>query len=494
MNQDAAKSLGLAWAQWLAAALMLQWVWAYNGGAILYGDSGQYLISAQTGNLVAYRPSGYPLILLPVLWLQGLWPVLWLQAGATAWLLLRLLRLELKLGPWAALAAVLGVCLVTTLPWWVVTVMSDLWASLTALAAYLLLFHWPRQGRAERFALALVLLLGLVSHISAVLILAATLGLLALLWGAGLLLGKRRLGLSGAGVLSVAAALMVGGLFFPMANLWQHQTAAPSTGAARLALARVATDGLVLDMLQERCGNPAYYQYSLCAHMDSLQKFLSMPPMKNPTDYCPCSQEGYVNWALNFAKGAPLHAAYVDEGATDAGRVVWDSLLYHPWGHAAAVMEGTWDIYGNAVLSPFINGKPSMGWVFKSFFPSDNFEAFKNTRVYKGTLRLEFFNRYLLPLVWLGAAVSLASLLLLLLGQSLWARLPKVYGQWARLAAFCLLYTLSNAFIMYAAVGDHTRYQSRCSWLVAMQPVLLLVMALFRRRREAKGEQAASAS
>ncbi|MCB2191013.1 MAG: hypothetical protein KQI62_05575 [Deltaproteobacteria bacterium] len=482
MNQGSAKFLGLGLAQWLAAALMLQWVWAYNGGPILYGDSGQYLLSAQTCNLLSYRPSGYPLLLLPALWAGGLWPLLWLQAGVTAWLLLRLLRLELNFGPWRSLTAVLGLCLFTTLPWWVVTVMSDLWASLIALAAYMLLFHWGGVGRAERVALTLVLLLGLVSHISAVLILAATLGLLALLGGAGRLLGGTRLKIRGAGAITVCAALIAGGLFFPVANLWQHQTAAPATGAARLALARVAVDGLLLDMLQERCGDPAYYQYSLCAHLKPLEKLLSLPPEKNPTNYCPCSQEGFVTWILNFGRIAPLRDAYVKEGATDAGRTLWDSLLYHPWGHVKAVIKGTWDIYGNSVISPFINGKLATAGIIKRFFPINNYRDFKDARTVKGTLRLEFFNGYLLPLVWLGGAVSLVGLIVLLLGRRLVSRLPEKYFHWARLAAFCLAFTLANALIMYAAVGDHTRYQSRCSWLVAMQPVLILVLALYRRR------------
>ncbi len=490
MTGSPAKVWGVGLAQWLLAALMLQWVWAWNGGPILFGDSGQYLLSAQTGNLTAYRPSGYPLLLLPALWVRSPWPLLWLQAGVTAWLLLRLLRLELKLPPWACLTAALGVCLLTTLPWWVVTVMSDLWAALTALAAYLLIFHWPRQGAMERAGTALVLLMGLVSHISAVLVLVVTLLLTALLWWAGRLGGLLPAGAARAGVATVAAAIVVGGLFFPAANLWQHHTPAPATGAARLALARVAADGLVLDMLEERCGNPAHHQYSLCVHLGSLKSMLAMPPEKNPTAYCPCSQAGYVTWALNFGRNAPLHAAYVQDGATDAGRVLWDSLLYHPWGHLKAVLRGTWDIYGNAVISPFINGKPGMAEVIRQFFLPEDFTAFKKARTYRGTLRPEVFNRWLLPMVWLGGAVSLAGLLLLLGGRGLLARLAPAYGAWARLAAFSLLFTLSNALVMYAAVGDHTRYQSRCSWLVAMQPVLLLLLVLVRRRRASGGEAA----
>ncbi len=468
---------------WVAAAVVLMWIALWNGSPIFFGDTLGYFNTAITGDFSSYRPSAYPLILLAAVWTGSFMPVLILQAGVTSWLLLRMVQWDFEMSSIPSFMTVVLIAMTTTLPWWVSTLMADLWAAVTALAVYHLIFHWERQGIVERCFMCLTLLIGIMSHISAVLITAVVL----LVTLSAVLATNRsadsRPALRPGRTAVIAAMIMLGGLFFPLSNLAKNDTAVPADGAARLILARVITDGLVLGMLEERCDGRPPEPYALCPYRDELRRYLSLPEPENPYEKCPCSTEGYVNWMLNWDTHAPLKEVYVENGADDARRLLSDSFLYNPAGHITAVLEGTWDIFGNAGVTPFIDGRTVRVHHLRNVINQESLAAVEQSRAVKGELGTRTVNRLLLPLVWAGGAMGVAATLLSIFGRGLMDRLPAVYRTWCRNAAYCLLFTLTNAMIMYAAVGDHTRYQSRCSWLVAMQPSVIAMVWLGRRGR-----------
>ena len=63
-------------------------------------------------------------------------------------------------------------------------------------------------------------------------------------------------------------------------------------------------------------------------------------------------------------------------------------------------------------------------------------------------------------------------------------RAPGLKASLLRNACFFFLFAASNALVMYTVAGNHVRYQSRCSWMVAMQLFFLAAAAIGHFPRE----------
>jgi hypothetical protein len=468
----------------VTCTLAFMWVMFWNRYPLVFGDTGTYLMTAITGKFRTYRPSGYPLVVWLAVLTRALWPVVLFQAVIMAYLFVRIVRLDFGLPRVAvALSAVL-VSLTTTLSWWVVTVMSDIWCGAVAMSVYLLLFHWGRICRLERLWLGVILLFALTFHISYPLIMIITLAIMLVLHMFKYLAIQAPV----AGIRLIAAILILGGLFFPLSNLIRNKTITPSSGAGLLLLARVATDGHVVEMLKDRCPDE---DFTLCAHIPALEAMLKeRPPSKKRNEWpCPCSEEGYVNWILVFGEGSPIRQVYVHQGSKDMGRVLWASLKHDPVGHMVSIVEGTWDLLANSALTPFIDGRPGLGARLSKLSSSEH-QKFRGSRSYGGTLRVGWFNIVIRPLVNIGMVLCVLAIVLLLVKRSGPAPDSNYSRPFLRNATYFFVFCLINAAVMYTMVGDHTRYQSRCSWMIAMQPLLLVFVAavhglraMFTRRK-----------
>src|SRR5262249_20512955 len=119
-------------------ALLAPALW--NGYPLLQFDTGGYLARWYEGYLVPSRSTVFGLFLHLG---EGLdfWPELALQAGCTIWVIRLVLRVFGLDGPWRSVMTVIGLSLVTALPFLSSMLLTDVFAGLAVLALYLLIFH-----------------------------------------------------------------------------------------------------------------------------------------------------------------------------------------------------------------------------------------------------------------------------------------------------------------------------------------------------------------
>ena len=195
----------------------------------------------------------------------------WLPAVANALLAAATVELALVrlfgVPPRGRMLAIVGLALLTSLPWFASYLMPDLYAGLLVLAAAALAFSWQNLRRAERLALIGLYLAAITFHPSH-LLLAAGLAGLALLLPAAWPERRRRLACLG---LPVPAAVMlllaIGWLGFGAATLSPH--------GPPFLLARSWEDGPARAYLAATCPQAGW---AICAELDRLapsaQEFL----------------------------------------------------------------------------------------------------------------------------------------------------------------------------------------------------------------------------
>jgi len=460
----------------VAATGILSWVLLWNGFPLLFGDSGSYLTAALNGTINAYRPSGYPVVLLPATATGLFWLPALLQSAVLAYLLDRLLVLDLGLQPFARLGVVAAVAATTTLPWWTATLMSDVWCGVVALCLYLLAYHWHRIGALEKYFLAALFGVSLTFHLSYVLIASLVVVLVLVLHYAQRLPLPSPRPFSGVAISLIAAAF----LFFPVANKLGNRVFSPTVGSEVLVLARFAGDGLLVPTLQTRC---AEHAWALCSKTERISELIARDPPSKPRNRwpCPCSAEGWKNWILVWSGDAPLPRPDKIGKSPDGElrQIILASLLDQPAAHLRAVFTGTYDLFRNGALTPFIDGR---GKRFLKKIDPVAHKQFVESRAAHGLLWTETWNRYLNPLIVIGGVVGFGALIFIS-ARGLPRENVSPMSRALRSAAFFTLFATTNAFLLYALVGDHTRYQSRASWMVVMQLSLLIAALLAQRRR-----------
>jgi len=463
---------------WMAAGVAAFWVAGWNGYPIIFGDTYSYLASALSGAQLNYRPSAYTVVMLLAAGTGSLWAVALLQGAVAAWLLTRFLRVAIALPAAGMVAALIAIGAVTTFGWWPVTVMTGVWCPIAALALYLLLYCWPRLGAIERIVLFCVFGFALLVHVSYFMVFALWLVLLVGLHA----LGRFRIAAPRRALLGAWAAVVGAGLFFPALGLVLDRDFVPSTKPETIVAARMIADGLIAPTLDARC---AARRDAACAHRAALRRWAKRAPPPGPRNKwpCPCSAEGFVVWALMWDKGSPLKAIEQAPGGRAILReLIASSIRREPLHHIAVVAGGTIDLYLNGAITPYIDGNPGNGGFLTHLLPAD-WPQFRTSRSARGTLETARFNRVLDPVIWIGTVIGLGFLVLGLVRPSGIARLgPRVRGV-AHAGPLLLLFCLSNAAVVYALVGDHTRYQSRISWLVGLIPIVLIAALLDGRAR-----------
>ncbi len=137
----------------LAATLILLVPALWNGFPLLQYDTGGYIARWYEGTLEESRSTVYGLF-LDLLARPDFWPVVVVNAALTVWILSLVLRVH-GLGEKARvlIVTVAVMAVLTTLPWVVDVLLTDIFAGLSVFALYLLARRADALTRWERIAL-----------------------------------------------------------------------------------------------------------------------------------------------------------------------------------------------------------------------------------------------------------------------------------------------------------------------------------------------------
>ena len=162
-------------AGWLVCCLLLLAPALWNRYPLLQFDTGGYLVRWYEGYLVPSRSTAFGLFLHVG---EGLhfWPELVLQTVSAIWIISLILRvMGLGARTWQSVVTVVGLSLVTALPFLASTLLTDIFAGLSVLAIYLLIFNRLDLRRIERIVLFLLVAFAAATHSGTLAVLLAVL-------------------------------------------------------------------------------------------------------------------------------------------------------------------------------------------------------------------------------------------------------------------------------------------------------------------------------
>ena len=438
-------SLSLA----VAMAALLSPVW-WNGFPLVFFDTGGYVRRVLTMELLAGRSifCGLYLYAASLGWRFWLGPVL-AQGLVCLWLLRLLLRLEgLPHGPLpvAAVTVVLG--LATGIAWTTGQLMPDAWVALAVVALFLLGYRFSGLGGGERCLLMLVILIALLSHMSA---LALAIGLVAVTLGLRLLRWRHHWPHE-VRLLPPLAAVAAALVLMPLLHFLLVGKAVYTPGGPVYVFGRLVQAGIAQRWLQEHCPVPGIKLCGLQARIprngdeflwgkDSAFRDLGEWSGRADAELgylVRASIVAYPGLALSTAFQATIHQALMVKTADQLGEIHNDTRN-----------------------------------VFTNILPRATARAFNAARQQRGEITPALsaaLNAVHVPVAWLSC-----------LGLPLifvWALRKRRYGL-ATLALFVFFALLGNAFICGALSNPHDRYQSRLVWLAS----LVVVMAVMAQRQ-----------
>jgi hypothetical protein len=420
------------------ALLLTPAIW--NGFPLLQYDTGGYLARWHEGTLEQSRSTVYGLF-LNALAQPDFWPAILVQAAVSVWILALTLRAFGLAGrPELLLGITLGLTILTTLPWLASILLTDIFAGVGVLGAYLLVFADRALRRPERYALVLLIAFSAATHSATFAV------LLALTAAAAVVSAIVRMGSSG-GVGRAAGALALGALMLVTANYVVAGRLAWTPGGPALLFGRMLQDGIVARYLAEHCPDP---RLKLCDHrgelpndadvffwgeglFDRLGRFESLS-----NEMRLIVIESLRDYPIQQAKSALLAAArqlaHVGSG---------EGVLNTIW-HTYAIIEQ----YAPAAVPAMRAARQQRGEID---FASINIV---HVPAAIGSMLL------LLPLIWLGFRR---------------ARFADV----GLLAAAVAVALLANAIVCGVLANPHDRYGARLAWLAPL--VVGLAVARLRR-------------
>ena len=306
-------------ASYFLATLLLLLPAIWNRFPILEYDTGGYLARWFEGYLVPSRSTTYGLFVASG-WPLDFWPVIVLQALAAVWIVGLLLRVNRFDAHPLALAAVIAVLAVTTaLPWLSSELLTDIFAGLSVIGFYALVWHGGRIGKVERVALVLFIAFSASTHSASYAVLLG-LGAAALFgsWCSARLVPRRWL-------LPMTAALALGAVLLLGANYIVSRTIAWTPGGYGIAFGRMLQDGIVTRYLKDHCPDP---RLKLCPYRDQLpldaDSFLWGKSVFNQLGRFDGLGDEMRTIVLESLRDYPMHAdphsAALDGGATGRRR------------------------------------------------------------------------------------------------------------------------------------------------------------------------------
>lgn len=440
----------------LLAALMLAAPAAWNGFPLLYWDSADYLAMPFDRQVPVFRSGSYAIVTAAGRLLGSPWAIVAVQALLVAYLIHEAVAAFAPRRTDAAfLGIVLGLCLLTGLPWYASQVMADAFVGPLVLGVAALAFgrmegwSWARKA-------ALVLGLGVAAAVHSTHV-ALTVGLLlvfAALWAASWLprLGWLRVRPPGA-----AAVIAVGIALAVAANWALTGRAFLAQPIGTLTFARMVQDGTAKRYLGEVC--PETPELRMCAIRDRL------PPTANLFLWMPGPFYEVGGWA--------------PEVEAEAKRIVSDSLSRDPLAHAASALGLTWKQFrsiasGEGLIDldtihrgDSVETNPFMPKVIANTYPG-SLDDYRTSRQ-REDIDLRALNAFQVPLAF-AAVAALAGLTVL--GFRRRDRTAALLG------LTVLLALLGNAFICGALSNPADRYQGRIVWIALAAAALLTLRPL----------------
>jgi hypothetical protein len=442
-------ALRVSWV--LATVLMvlaLLWPALWNGFPLVFYDTGGYLVRPFEATLGLGRSAAYGMFLalgIPF----HFWTNVVAQAALVVWLVVLTLRIEGFGGrPVLATAVVIGLALLTGIPWYAGQLMPDIFFAAAVLALYLLAFGDRRAHAAmdsgavdlrtwEQMLLVAVVAFAVSTHMAT---LALAVGLLVTLFVLRPL--AARLKLPHPAVLLPTVSVAAGTVLLLTANFAVSGRFVFTPGGENFIFAHLLDDGIVARYLNDKCPDPSL---RLCAYRDGL------------------AQDGN-DWMWN--NDSPLYKEFGGgEGfAPEATRIIRESLTSYPYLVLKSALQGA--------LYQFVLIRTSDGlgsdawhtiWAIETYAP-DSLATFKASRQQHDRLHAKELTAHHPPI---ALAALFALPLIVALG---------FYGLVRRSAAmfalFALLALFGNAAICGALSIPGGRYQGR------LAPLALFAVAL----------------
>lgn len=413
---------------WLLTLLAVIWPALWNGFPIVFPDTGGYLARPFEATLLMGRSAIYGAFLVFGA-KHDFWPNIIVQGVLVTWPVLLTLRLEGLGGrPWLAIAILIGLCVLTSLPWFAAQLMPDIMVPIFVLDVALLAFHADGLSRKEAAILVVVVTAAIASHMS---ILALALGIVAFLAIARVV--GVRIKLPQPALLLPVAAIAGGVVLAPLSNFAITGRLAFTPGGFNFVFSRLVQDGIVDRYLADRCPSPAI---GLCAYQGEM----------------PQTADDWL-WALD----SPIYKlGGLEPFEPEARRIVLESLALYPAMHLKAAIVSAAKQFAAIATG---DGLTPWSWytrlTFERYAPSA-LNSYISGRQALSPFDFGWINFIHVPI----QALAIAALPMIILAR------PN--EQIAALAAFVLAALVGNAVICGVLSNPHDRYQSRLVWLAPL--------------------------
>ncbi len=430
---------GRAWALSLAFCLAVFLAPAlWNGFAIVFFDTGGYVERAIELTLAPGRSLFYGLFLWAAsLGWYSFWGPILGQSLFTLWLVHLILRChDLPAGPLSTAIFCAGLGTVTGISWYTSQLMPDILAPLIVLGLWLLAFHWDTLRWRERTGVALIVLLGLMSHMSC---LAMAIGL-ALVILIAKLAGRRFNWPLTISLLPPAAIVAASLILMPLLHLPLTGKATFTPGGPVFIFGRLVQDNIAQRWLAEHCPAPGI---RLCAMQDRI----------------PHTADDFL-----WAHTSPFQDLGGWSGTADAelNYLVRAAIKAYPGDFVRTSLQATaTQMIKVATGDGLDEFQPAARGVFTNVLPRTA-GPFNAARQQQGEITQSLFDT--LNAVHVPVARLSVIGLLIIGGWGLRARRHAL----AALALFTFLALLGNAFICGALSNPHDRYQGRLVWLAPL--------------------------
>ncbi len=447
MSPDAVRADVAAWSlSLLLSVSVLLFPALWNGFAVVYFDTGGYVERVLNMNLGFGRSFfyGFFLWLASLGWWSFFGPVL-VQAVFTVWVVHLLLRShDLPCGPFETGLVCSGLGVATGISWYVSQLMPDLLVPLTVIVLWLFASDWKGLNGMERAGLATIGLLGLLSHMSCMVLGMGLVAVLAMISSGN---RKRRwfkqLTVAPPAVL-VAASLIL----MPLLHGLILGKIGYTPGGPAFVYGRLVQDKIAQRWLAEHCPVPGI---ALCGLQERLPETGDAFLWNNQSPFFDIG-----GWS--GAADGELRYLVRESVASYPLSTAWTSLV------AAAeqlVMVQTGeglDKYHHAARGTFNNG-----------LSRETASQFNTARQQQGEFTPLLFG--VLSLLHVPIALVSTCGLLVVIAWGVMARRREIAG----LAVFVCIAIAGNAFICGAMSGPHHRYQSRVVWLATLVVVMAVI-------------------
>jgi hypothetical protein len=321
--------------------------------------------------------------------------------------------------------------------------MPDLFAGLSVLALYLLIFRGESLAHHERIGLAGVVAFATASHNATL----AVLVILLVAFAAFRLLNRSEF-LPWVGLRRAALALVLGTALVPGANFAVTGELAWTPGSIAFPFSRLVQDGIVQRFLIDNC-RKGEERYKLCTHLDRL------PPTGD--DFLWDDEpDGTFARIGGFLYGGPEMTA-----------IAVKSLAQYPTLHIATALIAT-----AQQLVMVKTGEGLVMWVWDSYGVIER--LFPQVMMSSHTALQRYGFLYFGNLNLLHEPLALASLALLPF-LLIFAHYRREVGDLMPLAATITLGLLANAFVCGVLSGPHDRYGARMVWIATF--VVMIAVA-----------------